>query len=529
MVITVAMVHPVTRLAQAINFCCCDRNNLSSWLAVGGTLLLACLPVVVQSADWDGTARLGLSEIYSDNIRLSVADEEHESITTITPGFSLTGQGARLKLGLDYSMQNAFYANNSAQNHTSHQLRANEQAELIKDLFYFDSNASISQQLIDPGDSFSQDNLSLSGERSDVVTLQVEPYLKRSLGSYLVAEMRYSHGWVDYDSGGVSAAESSVASAYLENGHGATHLSWRLGYRQQKDIRDTGPDSERRASDGMVRYSVTNAFSLVGYAGREENDIQTSRSSADGTYWSAGFNWTPGPKLSLEATTGENFDQARLSWNPLSRTSVNITYSDREVGLNTGVSWSGQLSHRTRRSTWAFDYSEEVTNTQLLALKSQTSILFSDGQGGFLVDSNGDHIIGFVNEFELTDEEFLRARAQGTVSYRTGKSNVTLVAYNELRTYELSGSELASEGGNISWRWQFAPRTSSMISIHGQRFEVLTSPDKRQSLTTRLNINRTLSSRMNARLELSHLEADATNGNQEYVENRISAHLNMSF
>ncbi len=523
MVITVAMVRPVTRLAQAIKFCCCDRNNLTSWLTAGGVLLLACLPVVVQSADWDGTARLGLSEIYSDNIRLSVTDEEHESITTITPGFSLTGQGARLRLGLDYSMQNAFYAHNSAQNHTSHQLRANEQAELIKDLFYFDSNASISQQLISPGDSFSQDNLSLSGERSDVVTLQVEPYLKRALGSYVVAELRYSHGWVDYDSGAASNSESSAASAYLANGHASTHLNWRLGYRQQKDIRDTGPDSERRSSDGMVRYSITNAFSLVGYAGREENDIQTSRSSADGTYWSAGFNWAPGPKLSLEATTGENFDQARLNWNPLSRTSVNIVYSDREVGLNTGVSWSGQISHRTRRSTWAFDYSEEVTNTQLLALKEQRAVDF------FLDPVTNQPVIVFENVFELTDEEFLRARAQGSVSYRTGKSSITMLAYDELRTYELSGSELASEGGNISWRWQFAPRTSSTVSVHGQRFEVLTSPDKHRSLTTRFSLNRTLSSRMNARLELSHLEADVTNGNQEYVENRISAHLNMSF
>jgi len=426
-------------------------------------------------------------------------------------------------------MQNAFYAHNPDQNRTNHQLRANEQAELIKDLFYFDSSASISQQLTNPGDSFSQDNLSLSGERDDVVTLQVEPYLKRTLGSYATAELRYSHGWVDYGGTGVSDAESSTASADLANGRAATHWDWRLGYRQQKDIRDTGPDSERRSSDGMIRYRMIDTLSLVGYAGREENDIQTSNLSADGTYWSAGFNWTPGPKFSLEATTGENYDQAQLSWNPSSRTSVNIGYSDRDVGLNTAVSWSGKVSHRTRRSTWAFDYSEAVTSTQLLALTFEPDVL-RDEQGVPLFDPNGVPVPIFEIDFELTDEEFLRARAQGSVSYRTGKSTVSLMTYSELRTYELSGNELASEGGNVSWRWQFASRTSSTMSVQGQRVDVLNSQDRRQSMTARASLARTLNSRMNTRVELSRYEADTTNGSSEkIVENRLGAYLNMSF
>lgn len=524
MVTTVAMAHPVINPGKSIKFPYRDRYNLYLCLKAGLSLALVCVPVVAQSADWDATARLALSEIYSDNIRLSVGDEEHESITTITPGLSLTGRGAGLKLGLDYSMQNIFYAHNPDQNRTNHQLRANEQAELVKDLFYFDSSASISQQLTNPGDSFSQDNLSLSGQRDDVVTLQVEPYLKRTLGSYAVAELRYLHGWVGYDATGVSDAETSTASGYLANGRAATHWNWRLGYRQQRDIRDTGPDSERRSSDGMIRYRMIDTLSLVGYAGREENDIQTSNLSADGTYWSAGFTWTPGPKFSLEATTGENYDQAQLSWNPSSRTSVNIGYSDRDVGLNTAVSWSGQISHRTRRSTWAFDYSEAVTNTQQL-------VFTGEFEGDVEFDDLGNiKISNITPNFDSTDEEFLRARAQGSVSYKTGKSNISLQVYNELRTFEVSGDELASEGGSISWRWQFASRTSSTMSVNGQRFDVSDSSDRRQSMTSKISLARTLNSRMNTRLELSRYEADTDNsGSQKIIENRIGAYLNMSF
>jgi len=524
MVTTVAMAHPVINQDKSIKLRYRDRCNPSLCLEVGLSLALVCLPIVVQSADWDGSASLALSEIYSDNIRLSVADEESESITTITPGISLKGQGARLKLDLSYSMQNLFYAQNPDRNRINHQLQASEQGEVIKDLFYFDSNASISQQLTNPSEYFSQDNLNLSGQRDDVVTLQVEPYLKRTLGSYATAELRYLHGWVDYDATGVSDAESSIVSAYLTNGNEPTKLSWYLSYRQQNDIRDTGPDSERRSSSATISYRVMNTLSLVGYAGREDNNIQTSRASVNGSYWSAGFNWQPGPKFSLEATTGENYDQVQLNWNPMTRTSVNIGYSDRDVGLNTSASWLAQISHRTRRSTWAFDYSEAVTNAQQLALIDRTFL------GNVENPDTGEIVPLFLDTYDITDGEFLRTRAQASVNYKTGKSNISLLAYNELRTYEVSGDELASEGGNISWRWQFASRTSSTISVNGQRFDVFNSADRRQNMTSRVSLARRLSSRMNTRVELSRYEVNTDNGSSEtIVENRLGAYLNMSF
>ncbi|HHJ80123.1 MAG TPA: TIGR03016 family PEP-CTERM system-associated outer membrane protein, partial [Candidatus Tenderia electrophaga] len=192
MVTTVAMAHPVINPGRSIKFCCRDRYAPSLPLKAGLLFVLGCLPAVAQSADWDSTAKLALSEVYSDNIRLSVADEESDSITTITPGFSLKGQGARLKLGIDYSMQNLFYAQNSDQNRIYHQLQASEQSELIKDLFYFDATASVSQRLSNPAASFARDNLNLTNNRGDVVTWQVEPYLKPNLGAYVSAELRYS-------------------------------------------------------------------------------------------------------------------------------------------------------------------------------------------------------------------------------------------------------------------------------------------------------------------------------------------------
>lgn len=529
MVTTVTMARPESNLGRPTHIPSPRKQPFPGLPTLAGGMLLACLPLWTSAAQWDGAARLSVSETYTDNLRLSVNDEEHESITQINPGFSLTGRGGRASVAADYTMQNLFYAHNPDRNGTKHQLSAAGQSELVKDWFYFDANASISQQLVSPGDRLAQDNLNLAGNRSDVVTLQVEPYIRRQLGGYATTELRYSHGWVDYDTDGVSDTESSVASAYIANGYDASHLFWRIGYREQRDIRDTAPDSVRQSTDGFVRYRALSTLSLVAYAGRVENDIQTNRSNADGSYWSAGFIWQPSPKFSLEGTKGENDERGRLTWTPSTRTSFAIGYRHREVGLNTGETWDGNITHRTRRSTWSLSYTEEVTSVQVLQLREFQSLIVLDLQGGVAFDPGTGEFVDLTNPFELTDEEFLRARAQGSVNYRTGKSTLSLSLYNETRTYELSAQELDSQGGTAAWQWRFASRTSSRLSVQAQRFEVLNSSDSADSVTTRLSLNRQISPRTSGRVELSHLEADVAGSGEEYDENRIAVHVNMTF
>ncbi len=530
MVTTVTMAHPVSSLGQSEKLRIHNSDSLPGFRVLVGGIVFACLPVSTLAAEWDATARLHLSEIYTDNLRLAVDDEEHESITQINPGFSLTGRGARVRVGADYTMQNLFYAHNPDSNTTHHQLRAWEQSELIKDWFYFDSSASISQQLVSPSERVSVDNLNLTGNRSDVVTFQVEPYIKRDLGAYATTELRYSHGWVDYEADGVSDTQSSTASGYIANGYGATHLFWRLAHREQREIRDDAADSTRSSTTGMMRYRVLSTLSLIGYAGREENDIQSNRPSPDGTYWSAGFRWHPSPKLSLEATKGRNEEQAHLQWSPITRTAIDISYRDRDVGLNTSETWNGTLSHRTRRSTWALSYTEEVTNDQFLALQGQEAGFLVDSQGQVSSDPNtGEPAIGFRDVFGLSNQEFLRTRAQLSMNYRSGKSTVSLSVYDETRTYELSAAELETKGGSASWNWRFAARTSSRISVQGQRYEALNSSDPGQTVKTSLSLARQLSPRTNARVEVSHLDGEEVGTQAKYDENRVSLHLNMNF
>lgn len=528
MVTTVTMAHPVSSLERSKNTRCSERNPRPGLTVLAGGIVLAWLPFCVLPAEWDATARLTVSETYTDNLRLSAGDEERESITQINPGFSLTGRGARLSLAADYTMQNLFYARNPESNTTYHKLQAREQSEPIKDWFYFDSSASISQQLISPGDRLPLDNLNLAGNRGDVATLKVEPYIKRELGAYASTELRYSHGWVDYDASSVSAAQSSRASGYIANGYGATQLFWRLGYRMRRDVRDNAADSKRRSTEGMMRYRMLSSFSLVGYAGQEENDIQTRRVSPDGTYWSAGFRWQPSPKFSLEATQGRNDERGRLTWSPTTRTSIDIGYRNRDVGLNTGVTWNGKISHRTRRSTWALSYLEEVTSVQVLALQDQISLFILDQEAGLAFDPESGQIID-INVFELTNEEFLRTRARGSVNYNTGKNTVSLALYDETRTYEVSAEEISTQGANASWRWRFASRTFSLVSVRAQRYEVANGSEPGDSIRTSLSLSRTMTPRTNARAEVSHLQAQAASTGEAYGENRILLRLNMSF
>lgn len=533
MVTTVTMAHRVSSQGRADNSQDHAREPRPALTSLAAAMLLAGLALPATAAQWEVTPRLTLGQIYTDNLRLSADNEESESITEIRPGISFVGRGARMEVSAEYSMQNLFYASNSGNNTINHQLKAGEKAELIEDWFYFDSSASISQQLIDANGPIQRDNLNLTNSRGDVRTLLLEPYLKRDLGRAAALELRYAHGWVDYGSGARGAAadtESSSVRARIANGRGASHLFWRLSHTAQQEDRDGADDSERNSTEGRVQLRVVQEFSLLGYAGREENDIRSNNVTPDGSYWSAGFVWQPSPKFAFEATAGRNDEQARINWNPGRRTSMDLGYRNRDVGLNTAASWNGSFNHRTRRSTWQLRYSEEVTSVQILALQGQELFQVVDAQGNPLLDPNtGTPLFAAVDVFGLSDEEYLRQRGQASVSYRTGKSTFGLKLSNERRTYQVSLQALQEIGVGASWLWRLGPRTTSKVGIDNERFKSLNTGETGDSVKASVGLTRLLSANANARLEVSREEADRLGSDAQYEENRIAIYLNMTF
>lgn len=495
-----------------------------------GVALLMSWQAPLFAAQWHVQPRLMLGETYSDNITLAPAgSEESDFVTQINPGVSVNGQGRRVKLNLNYTLQNAIYASDSKRNASNHQLAATGNAELIKDIFFVDARSSISQQIVDPQGRVGLDNLNI-GNQGDVFTYGFSPYLKLRMASYAKAELRFNDDHVENQSSSISDAETQEYTAHINSGPRFGRLNWDADYHQQDLLRKTVGDSHYQNANANVRYHLLSSWNLLARGGYEDNSLPDIANPYNGSYWSAGLEWVPSPHFSASATTGENNWDADLSLRPTDRTFLHVGYRDRNVGLVRGPSWNVNLSHRTRHTTWQGSYSEESTTVQTLQVSGQQFFTLVDSQGNVIVDSNtGLPVVLVRNVFSLTNEDFIRKRGQLAVTLNTGKSNVVLSVFNEHRTYSLSNNSEYVVGTTDSWTWKFAPRTSSMIGGGWQQTRPANSNQHDQLWHGSIGLIRKLSPKVNGSLEYSYLQRNSILASGDYTENRVTMQVNMLF
>lgn len=476
---------------------------------------------------WHFHPRLDLAETYTDNVALSPRDERAEWVTEVNPGFSLDGQSGRAKLNLNYRLQNLFYANEGGYG-SNHQLAANGNVEVAREFFFVDARSTISQQIIDPNTSLPLDNIN-RGNRANVITYGVSPYIRLRAGPYAEGELRYSADQVVNESAAASDALTTRYSARLNSGRAFTRLNWGLDFFHEDMNRSDVFDTRRESASGVVRYRLLRSFNALARAGYENNDVPTTSRIRNGGYWSVGGEWIPNRYLTVSASEGYNYRDADVTLQPSVRTRFHVGYRDRTVGLNPGDVWNADLSHHTRRSTWRLSYLEDTTNIQTLQLAGQQFFVVFDANGNLIIDPRtGLPLVLVSNVFALTNEEFIRKRTQGTVTWNSGKTDWLLGVFNERREYQLSNRSEDVVGVDTAWTWRFKPRTSSTLAAGWQRRNPsnTSSPDDLWHVS--LGLSRAISTRTTSSLELRHTQRDFAAGSG-YDENRLMARLSMRF
>lgn len=494
---------------------------------------LCLLPAMsaVHAANWTISPRVDVIETYTDNISLAQAGNSDDFITEVNPAISINGEGKRLKLRFDYRMQNLIYANNSNLDNTNHQLSTSGNAELVERFFFVDAAASISQQLISNTGVIGLDNLSGTGNRTDVYTYSVSPYLTHRFGGYVTSEVRYTFDRTEVGSG-ASDSDAHQFDVSLASGRRFTKFRWDLKYHnQQLDRGTSASDASYENATGNIRYGLHRKFDLLARGGYEHNDFDSAAANnvvtKNGTYWSGGFDWHPSKKFALEALYGSRNTSANLRLAPIERTSFELGWQDRDIGTNPGTSWNMNLTHRTRRSRWSAVYFEDTTTTQQLLREVVNAQLVFLGIP--LFDASGQPITTPINVFSLTDDIFLRKRFQVSTELNTGKSNFGLSLFKEDREYQVIADDESSIGGNASWTWDFANRTKSTISAGWQKtdFRSLAREDKLWNIN--LGITRSIRRNVTGNINFRHLENDSDTAANSYDENRASVSLNISF
>ena len=414
--------------------------NLKQLFKPAATGAIVVASFQTAAVNWDIEPSVTFRETYTDNLFLDEDDKEDDFITEINPALSITGQGKGFSLSSEITSQNIYYLDNSDESDNFFQANLRTNMALLDEWLYLDVDGRFFQRNTSAGGRRSIDNLNITGNRSDVLSYTVSPYFNHNFANNFTVVIRPSFGKVEFDNDdettNVNDLEQRSLAASINSGPSFTRSSWGINFNASEDEFGSGiqEQRERESISAYFSHQLNSDWSLIFRGGREENDINGVPSQNNGNFYSAGFVWTPTDRFSLEALGGKNNTEATIRYLPTTRTDINVSWRDRDVGLITGTTWSADMSHRTRRSTWTMVYTDSITNNQRLILENpQPRFLLGEDGNPILDEDTGLPLIFIDGEFVLNNDEFRRKRAQLGVDYNTGKTKLGLSVYAEER------------------------------------------------------------------------------------------------
>lgn len=474
-------------------------NRLSTACLIAALLLAQ----PAAAAEWKLKLSLNIAEAYSDNIRMALrGNEQSDRVTQINPGLTLTTTGPRLKLKVRYQMQNLFYAKNNQQNSIHHQLNADTRAELVNDLLFLDGKTSVSQQNISTLGPQAMSNINITGNRADVTTLTLSPYLQHRFQNLASGELRYTHDIVNTNAAGFANNQIDRLVLKLDSGDAFKSLLWSLNYnKQQSGYSNYLQAINSETFAGNLNYRITPRFALTAGGGYEKSDYLSIAQQPVGSFFSTGFSWEPSERTTIEASAGRRFF---------------------------GNNYALNAKHRSRKTTWNISYSEDITTTQEQFLAGTVT--------------PAQPLPGPVNF--LSNRVFLQKRLLTSMTIDGKRNTLMFTLFDAMRdaqtpqiqnlalfgTTDLAQSDRSKQlGGNAFWSSKISPHTTTnlMLGYVKNNFPALgiTSYDK----NILFGINMQLQTKLNGLVEWRHNQRSGAQIASDYQENALTASLLMQF
>lgn len=507
-----------------------QRASLATWAVATAALM----PMQhVHAADWKVTPIISLKETYTDNVALAAPGAERtEAITEVSPGLTIKGTGARLKVNARYELQNVLYASQQDKNTTHHQLNADAKAELIDGFFFLDGKAAINQQNISLFGSQSSDNIHVTNNRTTVETYSLSPYLRQRFGSTASSELRYTHDGVDANTAGFSNSQSDNILLRLNSGTAFKTMAWGLQYNDKKTHYTNGNTLDMETATGNLRYLMTPQFSLTATGGYEKNGYISTAEQPQGYFWTTGFSWAPTQRTKLEASAGKRYY---------------------------GNTYSLAANHRSRNTVWNVNYDESVTTTQsqfqnsgnvnTLDIVNAIYAYEIDPQKRKILVDNHIAVFGLpatlpnhVNS--LSNRVFLQKQLKASAAFNSAKSTLILSAFHALRDaqtalsfdsslFGVSSFVLTDKtkqlGAHASWNWRITPRTNINTAAGYTRSSSPTTGRIDHNKSVTLGMSRQFQPKLKGNIELRQQQLDTTQSGADYREHAVTASLTLSF
>jgi uncharacterized protein (PEP-CTERM system associated) len=477
------------------------------------------LSAPAQAVNWRFTPSVGSTVTFSDNVNQSANNEETGGSLSLTPGFTLQSLGSRrVQANVGYNMSAVTRFGGNSDSDFYHNLNSGVKAEVVEDFLFFDGAANISQQLISllgsPADTEIND-----ANRATVGTYSISPYVQKRLGTFAVAQARYTASGAIFGDNVASNSNSNGFSAGLSSGSRFNDLSWGLSYSLREASNRNSTDSTFESVTLSLGYALSRKFRLIGTVGVDNNDY-ISTTGTDGASYSLGFGWTPNRRTSIEMTAGERYFGNTLNLSARYRTQAtnwNLTYVEDVSDLNSFVPTSGTVFDYICQ---AADGTVRVYQAYPFTTPPENNCVAFNGTPGQL--------------FDLRNGVFISKSLRGGMTWNLKRMAYSLTLTDTKRLYTATNAqdETSTLGFSVSYRMTPATTLSGNLLFSNVMIPAsLTAATERDDDLASLSVglSHRFADTLNGALTFRHTQRDSNAVNSDYDENSLSASVNMRF
>lgn len=477
---------------------------------------------------------------YTDNVNQQAGEFKHsDMIGQFTPGVTVIGNSRRLQVSGTAQWHQFAYLHDAGRNTNDSQRQYSGALRgiLVDDLLFVDASAARGLQSTSAFGPQLGSDLYSRGNRTEVSSWRISPYLVHRFGRSATAQLRYTRDGVDAgDRNLFGKSIGDTVSLNLNSGTAFHTVAWGTSYyRQDLDNALTGESSTESVSANL-RYPLTPRFALTADIGYDRYDFEGPGGKNAGRNWSGGFHWAPSQRTSLAASLGRHFY---------------------------GQTGALDATHRSRRTVWNIKYTDGITTSRsqfLLPAAIDTAAMLD----GLFLTAFPDEVerarvvaayiaanglpSSLADNVNYLSNRYMREKLlRGSVAYRLARSSAVFGVYASDRVAlsdqqsdsPLLGSQLSSlndnvrqRGADATWTYQLNARTSAIVAWDLRRSQSITTGLVDLQRTYRIGMTRRWEDRMLGVVELRHRIGGTgitVAGNPGYTENAVSASLSMQF
>jgi polysaccharide export outer membrane protein len=488
------------------------------------------IPEGFFTGEWNATGSLGFTTAFTDNYNLDPDGQKDPAVIfTVTPGIDISGQTGRVNAALAASTQLQYRTISDPKPDATVQLTGTSNSELVREHFFLDANASVSQQPLSSSSGTSESGS--NSNQSTVSTLELSPYLLNRLGSFANVETRHVFGaqfetnGSNNDSNGNDDLSNSVTNVFsigLGSGRDFTRFLWTNRNYVGRQTRFGASDVDEGGVIFSPEYVVKPGFSLLGDLGYEvldDGDTNLSGPTALG-----GFDWRPNPTFSLRAKYGTQLEnqagEGSLRYDIGPRTTLVGTASERvETGQTSLLQTTGSLGVNPatgqfvdRRTGLAFNPRPQTVNTDNNLSRIRSGSL------------NLSHASG-VNTF-------------GISVFATDQKDLDNNNNNNNNNNGSGSGDQTTWGVNASWSRQIDLRTGLTITTGYEKGDGDNSDNNNNNNQSSDNferynfsiaLNRTLSESLQGFVRYGFQKQTSKDNSNEFTENAVVIGLTYGF